>query len=132
MSKAKRWTPKCDNAAVLAKAILSGVVTDDLQTFKDFFDPHLGGLGADIGDKYHYHTTRGVRNLKRNYQNLLRKITIWKTNKPDPATGKRKSIESYKFCLLEISSSFDVLFSYSFLRKIQAESRVSRKTRDCF
>ena len=90
MSQTKRWTSECDDAAVLAKAIFSGVVTDNLQTFRDFFDPRLGGEGASIGEKYHYHSTRGERNLKRNYKNLLKKITLWKANKPDPKSGKRK------------------------------------------
>ena len=43
MSKAKRWTAECDDDAVLAKAILTGIVTNNLQLFKDFFYPNLGG-----------------------------------------------------------------------------------------
>ena len=94
MSRAKRWTAECDDAAVLAKAILTGVVTDNLQTFKDFFDPNLGGAGAHIGEKYNYHTVKGERNLKRNYKNLLKKIQIWKSNKPDQKTRKGKLFKS--------------------------------------
>ena len=93
MLKAKRWTAECNNAVVLAKAIFSGVVTDNLQSFRDFFDPRLGGEGASIGEKYHYHTQRGERNLRNNYKKLLKKITLWKANKPDH-TGKGKLLHT--------------------------------------
>ena len=65
MLKAKRWTAECDDAVVLAKAIFSGIVTDNLQTFRDFFDPRLGGEGASIGEKYHYHTTKEGRGTSK-------------------------------------------------------------------
>ena len=90
MSRAKRWTAECDDAAILAQAILSGVVTDNLQSFKDFFDPTSSGPGAAIGEKYNFHILKGQRNLKLNWQKLYHKIQTWKSNKPDPETGKRK------------------------------------------
>lgn len=85
-----RWTPESNDAAVLAQAILSGVVTHELQTFKDFFDPESTGPGAAIGEKYGYLTKAGNRNLKGNWQKLLHKINVWKSNKVDEKTGKRK------------------------------------------
>ena len=76
--------------AILAQAILSGIVTKDLQTFKDVFDPESTGPGAAIGEKFSFQTKKGERNLKLNWLKLLRKIEIWKSNKPDPDTNKRK------------------------------------------
>ena len=84
-----RWSGEGEDAAALAKAILSGTVTSDLQTFKDFFGEN--GLGAEIGHKFDFHTPKGRRNLQINWKNLIHKINIWKTNKEDPKTGKRKS-----------------------------------------
>ena len=83
-----RWNAEGEDAAALANAILEGVVTEDLQSFKDFFDP--SGPGADIAHRYNYHTTQGKRNLKLNWQKLLHKIKVWKTGKEDPETGNRK------------------------------------------
>ena len=89
MSKPKRWTAECDHAAVLAQAILSGVVPDDsLQSFKDFYGPD--GPEAETGEIFNYHTVKGKRNLQLNWKKLHRKVSLWKTNKPDPKTGKRK------------------------------------------
>ena len=85
-----RWTVEGPDSAILAQAILSGVVTKDLQTFKDFFDPESTGPGAAIGEKFSFQTKKGERNLKLNWLKLLRKIEIWKSNKPDPDTNKRK------------------------------------------
>ena len=87
MSKAKRWTAECDDAVVLAKAIFSGVVTTDFNTLDNFLDPE-SGPGAEIGEKYNYHTARGKRNLRLNISKLLKKINLWKTSSPDPDTGK--------------------------------------------
>jgi hypothetical protein len=90
MSKAKRWTAECDDAAILARAILNGTVDNTLQSFKDFFDPESAGPGAAIGKKYNYHTVKGQRNLKLNWLKLVKKNSVWKTNQPDPDTGKGK------------------------------------------
>ena len=85
-----RWTHDSDDAAELARAILAGTVTEDIKTFKDFFDPTQNGPGAAIGEKFNYHTIKGERNLKLNWKKLTRKIKIWNSNKDDPDTGKRK------------------------------------------
>ena len=82
--QAARWSSEGDNAVILARAILEGVVTDDIKTFLDFFDPSSLGPGAEIGKQYK------KRNLKLNWQKLLHKIKVWKSNKPDPKTGKCK------------------------------------------
>ena len=87
-----RWTHESDDAAVLAQAILAGTVTDDFQSFKDFFDPDSSGPGAEIGERYNFSTVKGQRNLKLNWTKLLRKIKVWKSNQPDPDTGKRKRL----------------------------------------
>ena len=55
----KKWAAEGNDAALLAQAILSGVVTDDLQSFKDFFDAESSGPGAAIGEKYNYNTKTG-------------------------------------------------------------------------
>ena len=64
----KKWAAEGNDAALLAQAILSGVVTDDLQSFKDFFDAESSGPGAAIGEKYNYNTKTGQRNLKLNWK----------------------------------------------------------------
>ena len=89
-----RWTQESDDAAVLARAILAGTVTNDYKTFKEFFDPNSTGPGAAIGEKYNYSCKKGERNLKLNWKKLVHKIGVWKTNKPDPDTGSRKSFHS--------------------------------------
>ena len=90
MSKTPRWTHECDDTAVLAQAILSGVVTDNKESFNKFFDPDCGGGGASIGEKYQFHSVKGKRNLRLNCLKLYQKIKLWESNKPDPVTGKRK------------------------------------------
>ena len=117
----KRWTAECDNAAVLAKAIFSGSVTDKLETFKKFFDPD--GPGAYIGVKYDYHTPKGKRNLQLNWRKLVKKIKAWQTNKPDPVSGKRKLLlhQQVPVCQKKFLSFFyytlAVRFSESFKAK---------------
>ena len=88
MAKSPRWTAECDNAATFAKAIVSGVLTDKLSTLKEFLDPESTGPGAAIGFKYDYHTVAGKQNITLNWKKLVKKIGIWKSNKPDPETGK--------------------------------------------
>lgn len=83
-----RWSSEGEDAAAIAKAILAGNLDDSPQSFTDFFDP--GGPGSEIGERYNYHTAKGKRNLKLNVLKLIRKVEIWKSNKPDPETGKRK------------------------------------------
>ena len=75
---AKRWTAECDDAATLAQTIFSGVVTDSKDSFDKFFGP--GGQAESIGEKYHYQTVRGRRNLRLNCKKLLQKIQLWKLN----------------------------------------------------
>ena len=58
---AKRWTAECDDVATLAKAIFPGVVTDSKDSFEQFFGP--GGPAESIGEKYHFGTVKGKRNL---------------------------------------------------------------------
>ena len=79
-----------DDAATFVKAILSVVLTDKFSALKEFPDPEYTGLGAAIGLKYNYHTVTGKRNLTRNWRKLVKTFTIWKSNKPDPETGKGK------------------------------------------
>ena len=110
MSKAKRWTAECEDAAVLAKAIFSGVVTSDLATLDSFLDPEEGP-GAEIGEKYNYHTARGKRNLRLNVSKLLKKIAVWQSNKPDPDTGKGKS----RCLLIMLYLLVTVLLSHTYL-----------------
>ena len=44
--QAARWSSEGDNAVILTRAILEGVVTDDIKSFLDFFDPSSLGPGA--------------------------------------------------------------------------------------
>ena len=85
-----RWTVEGNDAAIVAQAILSGEITGELQTYKDFFDSSSTGPGAAIGEKYSYHTVKGQRNLRLNVEKLRKKIQVWLTNKKDVDTGKRK------------------------------------------
>ena len=89
-----RWSSEGNDAAILAQAINSKVVTEDLQSFKDFFDPEGAGPGAAIGEKYSYHTKKGQRNLKNNWVKLTKKIKHWTLNIPDPDTNKRKFVST--------------------------------------
>ena len=86
-----RWNSEGNKAVALVQAIFAGTVTDKVQTFKEFFDPKLGGKGAAIGEKYSYHTEKGYRNLNLNWRKLVKKIKAWETNLPD-SSGKRKLI----------------------------------------
>jgi hypothetical protein len=79
-----RWSQEGDHAAVIAQAIFAGT------SFKDFFDKDSSGPGPAIGEKYDYHTVKGLRNLKLNWAKLDHKIKVWLSNKPDKDTGKRK------------------------------------------
>ena len=97
MPKQHRWGQEGDDAAALAQAILAGSVTSELQSFKDFFDPE--GPGGAIGLKYDYSTVKGQRNLRLNWLKLVKKINLWKQNKKDPNTDKRKSFPYIHTCL---------------------------------
>ena len=48
--KSPRWIAERDKAAILAKAILSSVVTDKLSTLKEFYSPNATGPGAALSD----------------------------------------------------------------------------------
>ena len=89
-NRGPKWAPEGEDAVVLARAILTGVVTEDLQTFKDFFDPDSTGPGAEIGERFAFQTSKGRRNLQLNYRKLIKKIRCWLVNQLDPLSGKRK------------------------------------------
>lgn len=127
----KRWLVEGDDCAVLARAINSGVVTDDLKTFKDFFDPSSSGPGAEIGEKYGYSTQKGQRNLKTNWRKLLRKIQLWRSNHKDPDTGKRKSIAHIILYCSYLISHLSIP-SCSILGKFSKEGKISCSARFAF
>jgi hypothetical protein len=90
ISKMPRWTQEGEDAAALCQAINSGIVTDDPKTFHSFFNPEGQGPGARIGERFGYLTKTGQRNLRLNWKKSLGKVELWKSQQPDPKTGKRK------------------------------------------
>ena len=79
-----RWTQEGDDAAILAQAILSGTVSNNLPSFKEFYDPESPGPGAAIGEKFDYHLPKGRRNLHNNWKKLFHKITVELPKQPSP------------------------------------------------
>ena len=108
---AKRWTAECDDAATLAKAILSGVVTDSKESFDRYFG--TDGPAEEIGDKYNFHTVKGKRNLRLNCKKLLEKIALWKSNQK----GSDGKCEFYLIILFWICRNC-LVSSYFFRRPI--------------
>ena len=123
MLEAKRWTAECDDAAVLPKAIFSSVVTSDLAMLDTFLNPEQGP-GAEIGEKYNYHTARGKRNLRLNISKFLKEIEVWRSNKPDPNTGKGKLLTSIILYIIILLLSNAICRSL-FLQKISKEGKLS-------
>ncbi|OEU16997.1 hypothetical protein FRACYDRAFT_239594 [Fragilariopsis cylindrus CCMP1102] len=85
MSKVVQWKPASDDAALVARAINSGDIDRSKAQYDNFFD-HTPA-GQELSHKYHKHTEKGERNLRRNFLALYDKIVLWKANKPNQRTG---------------------------------------------
>ena len=90
MSKVVTWKPNGDDAALVARAINAGDIDRSKAQYDNFFD-HTEA-GQELSHKYHKHTEKGERNLRRNFLALYDKIVLWKADKPLKSTGNRKCI----------------------------------------
>ena len=83
--KLPAWKAQGPDAVIVARSFWAGDLDDTIGSWERFLE-----VNPTITHKYRNKLEKGKRNLRKNVLKLIRKIELWRDNKPDPKTGSCK------------------------------------------